>query len=99
MFLFPWSYYGQHISDFEKIDFFGLTAIFGPLHKGLGRANLRFLHGRPWHHGSKNFKKWWEHKIFLESCKEISKLPGDIFWVFIRCVLFTSSVDTKLFML
>ena len=28
----------------------------------------------------KNFEKWWEHKIFLESCKERSKLSVDGFW-------------------
>ena len=34
MFLFPWLYRGQPISDFEKIDIFGVTLYFQPLQKG-----------------------------------------------------------------
>ena len=67
MFLFPWLYHGYHISDFEKIDIFGLTANFGVCVQGLGRAILRFLHGRPQHGGLKNFKKWWEHRKFFQN--------------------------------
>ena len=47
MFLFPQLYYGQRISDFEKIDIFGVTADFGPVYKALRLDFVDFLHERP----------------------------------------------------
>ena len=34
MFLFPWLYRGQRISDFEKIDIFGVTPYFSACAEG-----------------------------------------------------------------
>ena len=64
----------------RKSTFLVRQPIFRPVHNGLGRAILRFLHERPLHPGPKHFQKWWEHENFLESCKETSKLSGDVFW-------------------
>ena len=41
---------------------------------------MRFLHGRPFIHGPKNFKNGVNTEIFLESCKETSKLSRDVYW-------------------
>ena len=35
---------------------------------------------RPYHNGQKNSKNCGNMKFFLESCKETSKLPRDVFW-------------------